>query len=92
MDAENKTYLSVREAAEYIGYSTRYVYRLTALNVLPHYTPNGGRIFFKRVELDEWIATNGKQTGNARIHWSSGSYKVSKRPYDRCSHSPQQTI
>lgn len=66
MDAENKTYLSVREAAEYIGYSTRYVYRLTALNVLPHYTPNGGRIFFKRVELDEWIATNGKQAGNAR--------------------------
>lgn len=65
MESVNKTYLSVREAAEYIGYSTRYVYKLAALNVLPHYTPNGGRIIFKRVELDEWIAANGKQSGNA---------------------------
>ena len=58
MEATEKKYLSVREAAEYIGYSTRYVYRLVALNVLPHYTPNGGRIIFNRVELDEWIARN----------------------------------
>lgn len=61
MEAKEKKYLSVREAAEYIGYSIGYVYRLVALNVLPHYTPNGGRIIFNRVELDEWIAGNGKQ-------------------------------
>ena len=51
MEAKEKKYLSVREAAEYIGYSIGYVYRLVALNVLPHYTPNGGRIIFNRVEL-----------------------------------------
>ena len=61
MEAKEKKYLSVREAAEYIGYSIGYVYRLVALNVLPHYTPNGGRIIMNRVELDEWIARNGKQ-------------------------------
>lgn len=64
MEAKEKKYLSVREAAEYIGYSIGYVYRLVALNVLPHYTPNGGRIIFNRVELDEWIARNGKQPGD----------------------------
>ena len=66
MEATEKKYLSVREAAEYIGYSTRYVYRLVALNVLPHYTPNGGHIIFNRVELDEWIARNGKQPGDPK--------------------------
>lgn len=63
MEAKEKTYLSAREAAQYIGYSVRYVYTLAALNVLPHYTPNGGRIIFSRVELDEWIKNNGKRQG-----------------------------
>ena len=66
MEAKEKKYLSVREAAEYIGYSIGYVYRLVTLNVLPHYTPNGGRIIFNRVELDEWIAGNGKQPGDPK--------------------------
>lgn len=66
MEAKEKKYLSVREAAEYIGYSIGYVYRLVALNVLPHYTPNGGRIIFNRIELDEWIAGNGKQPGDPK--------------------------
>ena len=63
MEATDKTYLSAREAAQYIGYSVRYVYTLAALGVLPHYTPNGGRIIFSRVELDEWIRSNGKRQG-----------------------------
>ncbi len=52
-----KTYLSVREAAEYMGFSVSYIYKLVAAQVLPHYAPNGGRILFKRVELDDWIAS-----------------------------------
>ena len=66
MEATEKKYLSVRETAEYIGYSVGYVYRLVALNVLPHYTPNGGRIIFNRTELDEWIARNGKKPGDPK--------------------------
>ena len=58
-----KTYLSVREAAEYMGYSVGYIYKLVSANVLPHYTPNGGRIMFKVKELDEWIS-NGRKQGN----------------------------
>ncbi|MBR4592284.1 MAG: helix-turn-helix domain-containing protein [Elusimicrobiaceae bacterium] len=55
MDAKDKKYLSVREAAEYIGYSVGYIYKLVAINAIPCYVPNGGRIIFNRVELDEWI-------------------------------------
>lgn len=56
-----KTYLSVREAAEYMGYSVGYIYKLIANNALPHYAPNKGRIMFKINELDEWIS-NGKKS------------------------------
>lgn len=56
-----KTYFSVREAAEYMGYSVGYIYKLIAKNALPHYAPNGGRIMFKVQELDEWIS-NGRKT------------------------------
>ena len=66
MTAAEKTYLSVREAAGYIGYSVRYVYTLVAQGVLPHYTPNGGRIIFNRTELDEWIKNNGRQKGKPK--------------------------
>ena len=63
MDAKDKKYLSVREAAEYIGYSVGYIYKLVAINAIPCYVPNGGRIIFNRVELDEWIRSNGKRQG-----------------------------
>ena len=65
MEATEKKYLSVREAAQYIGSSTRYVYRLVALNVLPHYNPLGGRILFDRAELDKWVI-NGKKPGDPK--------------------------
>ena len=61
-----KTYLSVRETAEYLGYSPGYIYRLASLNVLPHYAPNGGRILFNRLELDEWVANNGRKTNGPK--------------------------
>lgn len=61
MELKDKKYLSVREAAEYIGYSAGYLYKLAAIHALPFYAPNGGRIIFKRVELDEWIESNGKK-------------------------------
>ena len=63
MEAKDKKYLSVREAAEYIGYSVGYIYKLVAINAIPCYAPNGGRIIFNRVELDEWIKAKGKRQG-----------------------------
>ena len=60
MNIKDKTYLSVREAAEYTGYSVGYLYKLIAANSIPFYVPNGGRIIFTRVELDEWIKNSKK--------------------------------
>jgi excisionase family DNA binding protein len=61
--ATGKTYLSVREAAVYTGYSVGYIYKLVKDRAIPFHTPNGGRIIFSRLELDEWItdAKGGKE-------------------------------
>ncbi len=60
MNIKDKTYLSVREAAEYTGYSVGYLYKLIAASSIPFYVPNGGRIIFTRVELDKWIKNSKK--------------------------------
>ena len=46
------SYLSVRAAAEYLGLSARSLQRLRS--EIPHYRP-GGKILFKRSDLDCWM-------------------------------------
>ena len=46
------SYLSVRAAAEYLGLSARSLQRLRS--EIPHYRP-GGKILFKRSDLDRWM-------------------------------------
>lgn len=50
-----KAVLSFSEAAEYTGYSKSYLYKLTSAGVIPHYKPTGKMVYFKRLELDEWL-------------------------------------
>lgn len=51
----NEKPLTIAEAAEYLGLSTSYLYKLTAKNLIPHHKPTGKVIFFSKYELDEWI-------------------------------------
>ena len=50
-----KNVLNVEEAAKFMDVSTKYIYKLTRTKVLPHYKNEFGKIFFKRVELEEWM-------------------------------------
>ena len=51
----DKKYLTVEEAAEYIGTTKNYLYKLTSNNKIPYYQPTGRKCLFKREELDVWI-------------------------------------
>ena len=48
-------YLTARQAADYIGASINYLYKLTAGHKLPFYNPMGRKLLFKRTELDAWV-------------------------------------
>lgn len=50
-----KQILSTVEAAEFTGYSLNYIRRLVSQGKIPHLKPNGGRVFFRRSELESWL-------------------------------------
>lgn len=50
-----KKFLTVEEAALYLGISTSAVYKLTYGKKLPFYKPNGKKLYFKKKELEDWI-------------------------------------
>ncbi len=57
-----KEILSLQEACIYLCISQSYMYKLTSSRKIPHYSPMGKLIFFKRTELDQWVFKNRRGT------------------------------
>lgn len=57
-----KEILSLPEACIYLCISQSYMYKLTSSRKIPHYSPMGKLIFFKRTELEEWVFKNRRST------------------------------
>lgn len=47
--------LNFNQAAEYLGFSHSYLYKLTSRKIIPCYRPTGKVLFFSKAELDEWV-------------------------------------
>lgn len=58
----HKNILSISEAAEFLGLSMSYMYKLTHWNKLPYYKPSGKIIYFKKTDLEEWMLQNRSKT------------------------------
>lgn len=50
--------LTVEQAAEYMGFSKAYIYKLCHLNKLPHFKPEGGKILFSLDDLKAFCFRN----------------------------------
>ena len=59
---DNKRVLNFDEACQYLGYKKSYVYKLTSSGVLPYSKPNGKRIYFDRILLEEWMLSNANSS------------------------------
>ena len=59
MEKNNKNILTVDDLIDYTGYSQKQIYKFTSTRAIPHYKPNGRKLFFKRNEVDNWI-TQGR--------------------------------
>lgn len=53
-----KEVLTSDEAADYMGVSKSYLYKLTMRKQIPHYKPMGKMCYFNRAELEEWLQQN----------------------------------
>jgi excisionase family DNA binding protein len=58
-----KEYMSAAEAASYCGYSRSYMYILMSRREIPYHKPTGGRVFFNRNELDDFMARGKRDAG-----------------------------
>ena len=59
MSTNEKSFLNFKEVLELLGVSRSTLYKLSASGKIPHYKPTGGKLFFKRTELINWISQNG---------------------------------
>ena len=50
-----KEVLNFKEACLYLELSESHLYKLTSTRQIPHYCPNGKKLYFNRVELDQWL-------------------------------------
>ena len=47
-----KQVLNFNETCNYLELSQSHLYKLTSTGAIPHYKPNGKKIYFQREELD----------------------------------------
>lgn len=68
--------LTFDEAARYLDVSKSHLYKLTSANKIPHYKPQGKRIYFAKCELDTWLLRNPVKT-TADLEQEADDYLVS---------------
>jgi len=59
-----KDVLSFKEACDYLQLSSSTLYKLTCTKQIPCFCPTGKKLYFKRVELEEWLMRNRKNEIN----------------------------
>jgi excisionase family DNA binding protein len=47
--------LDISEVATLTGYTQNYIHKLCHLRKIPYYRPGGGRVFFRREDVDAFI-------------------------------------
>ncbi len=52
------------EACKFLDCSKSHLYKLTSTHQIPHYKPNGKKIFFSRHEMCAWITRNPVKTAS----------------------------
>ena len=72
-----KEVLNFNEACQYLGLSQSHLYKLTSSKSIPHFCPQGKRLYFKRLELDEWLLRNRTSTAD-EIQQQAADYLIKK--------------
>lgn len=57
-----KQILSFKEALLYLDLSSSFLYKLTSQKAIPFSKPNGGKIYFRKSDLDNWMLSNIQKT------------------------------
>lgn len=61
---QQQEFLTLKEASEYLQLSKSCLYKITSKKEIPFYAPGGKKIYFKKVELDNWILSSRVSSTN----------------------------
>lgn len=78
LDEQNilqKTVLNLTEAAKYLDISESHLYKLTSSRQIPHFCPQGKKLYFRRDELDTWLQRN-RQSSTDEIDRAATNYLI----------------
>jgi excisionase family DNA binding protein len=64
--------MTVKEFAEYIGYSRQGVYNMIAAGMLLYVKPNNGRMLIKRAEAERFLGLRAEHGRDARPDFRIG--------------------
>lgn len=72
-----KEVLNFNEGCLYLEVSPSHLYKLTSSGNIPHYKPNGKKIYFRREELDTWLLRN-RSCSREEIENEAANYVLKK--------------
>lgn len=72
-----KQVLNFNETCKYLELSQSHLYKLTSTGAIPHYKPNGKKIYFHRQELDQWLLRN-RMDSQDEIEQQAADYLIKK--------------
>ena len=72
-----KQVLNFNETCKYLELSQSHLYKLTSTGAIPHYKPNGKKIYFQRQELDQWLLRN-RMDSQDEIEQQAADYLIKK--------------
>lgn len=72
-----KQVLNFNETCKYLELSQSHLYKLTSTGAIPHYKPNGKKIYFQRQELDQWLLRN-RMDSLDEIEQQAADYLIKK--------------
>lgn len=73
-----KPVLNFEEACKYLHISESHLYKLTSQKQIPHFCPQGKKLYFRRDEIDQWLLRN-RQSAADEIDQLTTDYIIRKR-------------
>jgi len=52
---QNQRFLTVKQTAEFLGFTEKYIRKLVFLKKIPYFKPLGGKILFDQEELEKLV-------------------------------------
>jgi excisionase family DNA binding protein len=73
-----KEVLNFNDACSYLDISASHLYKLTSQKSIPHFCPQGKKLYFNRTELDEWLQRN-RQSSTDEIETMAANYLLTNK-------------